>query len=140
MTTTVFDLQALFHAINAERQRQHLTWTALSRHVGVSGSTIRRYSQANDAEADGVLILIQWLATAPEDYITGNSVAPEKLTPPGDGPVRVDMNRVDMNRVANATQDPRGADGRTRTTIQRLVRAAQDTNQSVASLTRTTGT
>ena len=133
MTATVFDLQTLFHAIDAERQRQQLTWTALSRHVGVSASTIRRYSQANDAEADGVLILIQWLATAPEDYITGNSMAPQKLAPPGDGPVR-----VDMNLVADATQDPRGVDGRTRTTIQRLVRAAQDTNQSVASLTRTT--
>ena len=131
--TTVFDLQALFHAIDAERQRQHLSWTALSRHVGVSASTIRRYSQANDAEADGVLILIQWLATTPEDYITGNTITPQKLTPPEHGPVR-----VDMNRVANATQDPRGADGRTRTTIQQLVRAAQDTNQPVASLTRTT--
>ena len=50
--TTVFDLQALFHAIDVERQRQHLSWTALSRHVGVSASTIRRYSEANDAEAD----------------------------------------------------------------------------------------
>lgn len=132
MTTTVFDLQSLFHAIDAKRQRQHLSWTALSRHVGVSASTIRRYSQANDAEADGVLILIQWLATTPEDYITGNTITPQKLTPPGDGSVR-----VDMNLVANATQNPRGADGRTRTTIQRLVRAAQDTNQPVASLTRT---
>ena len=133
MTATVFDLQTLFHAIDAERQRQQLTWTALSRHVGVSASTIRRYREANDAEADGVLILIQWLATTPEDYITGDTITPQKLTPPRDGPVR-----VDMNLVANATQDPRGADGRTRTTIQRLVRAAQDTNQSVASLTRTT--
>ena len=133
--TTVFDLRSLFHAIDAERHRQHLSWTALSRHVGVSASTIRRYSQANDAEADGVLILIQWLATAPEDYITGNTITPQKLTPPENGTVR-----VDMNRVANTTQDPRGADGRTRTTIQRLVRAAQDTNQPVASLTRTTDT
>ncbi len=132
MTTTQIDLQALFHAINAERQRQHLTWTEFSRQVGVSASTIRRYSQANDAVADGVLILIQWLATAPEDYITGNTITPQKLTPPGDGPVR-----VDMNLVADASQDPRGADGRTRTTIQRLVRAAQDTNQPVASLART---
>ena len=133
MTTAMFDLQALFHAIDAERQRQHLSWTALSRQVGVSASTIRRYSEANDAEADGVLILIQWLATTPEDYITGSTITPEKLAPPENGPVR-----VDMNRVADASQDPRGADGRTRTTIQRLVRAAQDTNQSVASLTRTT--
>ena len=133
MTTAIFDLRALFHAIDVERERQHLSWTALSRHVGVSASTIRRYREANDAEADGVLILIQWLTTAPEDYITGNSIAPQKLTPPENGPVR-----VDMNLVADASQDPRGADGRTRTTIQRLVRAAQDTNQSVASLTRTT--
>ena len=132
MTTDVFDLQALFYAIDAERQRQQLSWTALSRQVGVSASTIRRYSEANDAEADGVLILIQWLATAPEDYITANSITPEKLTPPENGPVR-----VDMNRVTNASKDPQGAAGRTRTTIQRLVRAAQDTNQSVASLTRT---
>ena len=58
MTTTLFDLQALFHAIDAERQEHNLSWTALSRQVGVSASTIRRYRQANDAEADGVLILI----------------------------------------------------------------------------------
>ncbi|MEL7159093.1 MAG: hypothetical protein AAFN30_21220 [Actinomycetota bacterium] len=132
MTTTRFDLQALFHAIDAERTRQQLTWARLARHVGVSASTIRRYQDASDAEADGVLILLQWLGAAPEDYIAGSSTAPVRLTPVENGPVR-----VDMNLVADASQDPRGADGRTRTTIQRLVRAAQDTNQSVASLTRT---
>ena len=131
MTAPAFDLQRLHSDIDAKRQRQDLNWSALSREVRVAASTIRRYAHAGDAEADGVLALIQWLDEAPEDYITNNSTTPAKLPPAERGQVR-----VDMNRVAEATRDPRGANGRTRTTIQRLVEAAQHAGQSVVSLTR----
>ena len=44
--------------------------------------------------------------------------------------------RVDMDLVADAAGDRRGAQGRTRTTIQRLVEIAQGSGRPVASLTR----
>lgn len=55
MTATPFDLQALFREIDAEREHQSLSWAALARQVGVAASTIRRFGEADDAEADGVL-------------------------------------------------------------------------------------
>lgn len=136
MIAPPFDLHRLYQEINAERQRQNLSWNALSRQVHVAASTIRRYASADDAEADGVLALIHWLDATPEDYITNNSITPTRLPPAAHG-----QPRVDMDRVAEATKDPldpRGANGRTRTTIQRLVGAAQHSGQSVASLTRLT--
>lgn len=131
MTTpaTPFDLRLLYRAIDVERAKLGLTWAALSRHVGVAASTIRRFEQAADAEADGVLALIAWLETAPEDYVVDNVVQPTRLSPSTAGFVRVDMALV-------AAASCEGQRGRSRTTIQRLVAVAQSDGRSVASLTR----
>ena len=96
----------------------------------MSATTIRRFSKAEDAEADGVLAMVRWLEVAPERYIVGSSRT-ENLAEPGDGVVR-----VDMARVREAQGDTHGDRGRSRTTIQRLVAAAQQAECSVASLTR----
>lgn len=125
-----FDLRRLFLAIDAERERQGLSWSSLSGHVGVATSTMRRFADADDAEADGVLALIRWLGAMPEDYVADAQVEGRRL-PDGDGIVR-----VAMELVARANDEPAGARGRTRTTIQRLVGAADRSLQPVASLTR----
>lgn len=39
MTAPAFDLHRLYQEINAERQRQDLSWAALSRQVGVASLT-----------------------------------------------------------------------------------------------------
>ena len=69
---TLFDLQRLFRAVDAQRERHGLSWAALARQVGVAASTIRRFGEAEDAEADGVLALVIWLGAAPEDYVRGD--------------------------------------------------------------------
>ena len=126
-----FDLARLFRSIDSERQCRGLSWAALGREVGVSASTIRRFGEADDAEADGVLRLMGWLQVVPEDYVQTGSVERAPLPAPGPGQVR-----VNMNLVAQAANDPRGADGRTRTTIQRLVEVATGADRTLASLTR----
>ena len=131
MADARFNLPGLFLSIDAERKRLGLSWAALSRKVGVAGSTIRRLEQCEDAEADGVLALVRWLGVAPEDFVDGGSAGPERLPAVGEG-----MVRVDMGLVARACGDTRGAQGHTRTSIQRLVAACQSSRQSVASLTR----
>ncbi len=59
-----------------------------------------------------------------------STVAGTRL-PAGSGIVR-----VDMELVAVANGDTHGARGRTRTTIQHLVRVASTSGQPIASLTR----
>ena len=133
MAAPVFDLRALFEALNTARDRRGLSWTALSREIGVASSTIRRFANADDAEADGVLAALQWLDAIPEHYVINSDVAGTRLQPTNEGHVR-----VDMQAVAEANGDPRGANGRSRTTIQTLTTAATCSSQPIASLTRLT--
>ncbi len=131
MVPPPFELRRLFAAVDEERRRRDLSWAALARQIGVSASTLRRFGQADDAEADGVLAVLRWLNVAPETYIRANSVEEVRLHPTGGGVVR-----VDMELVAEASDDSRRRPRRTRTSIQNLVRVAQRSERSVASLTR----
>ena len=133
MATQSFDLQALFAAVDAERDRRALSWAALSREIGVAASTIRRFSCAVDAEADGVLATLQWLGAVPEEYMPDSNLTGTRLQPASDGHVR-----VDMQMVAEANGDSRGAKGRTRTTIQNLAAIAERSGRPIASLTHLT--
>ncbi len=126
-----FDLAELGRCIDHARSDRHLTWAALSKQVGVAASTIRRFSTASDAEADGVLALVGWLGVAPEQFVTSSRVTGVLLPPAGDGVIR-----VDMALVAPLLKGPRRARPGTRTTIQRLAAAAQTAEGPVASLTR----
>lgn len=126
-----FDLSDLSRWIDETRADRDLTWAALSKQVGVATSTIRRFSTASDAEADGVLALIGWLGIAPEQFVVNSKVAGVPLPPSGDGVIR-----VDMALVVDLRSGPRRARPGTRTTIQRLVAAAQASEMPVASLTR----
>ena len=128
MGNSLFDLEELFRALDAERERRGMSWVALARNVGVSPSTIRRYRDADDAEADGVLALVRWLGVAPEDFVAGTSVPGETLAPEVDGFIR-----VDMGEVSQVSGEPHRG---TRTTIQRLIDVAQRSGRPVAALTR----
>ncbi len=126
-----FDLNELSLSINSARADRDLAWAQVSRQVGVATSTIRRFATASDAEADGVLALIGWLGVAPEQFIIESTVVGTPLPAAGDG-----MIRVDMVRIAELPAWPRRAQVGTRTTIQQLVTAAQDSGTPIASLTR----
>ena len=122
-----FDLGGLYHSIDQERSSRRLSWSALAREVGVSASTIRRFERAQDAEADGVLALVGWLGVAPEQFVPGGSIVGEPLPPADGGWIRVDLSLGPWKGRAGG-----------RTSIQRLVAAAQAADRSVTSLTRRT--
>ena len=109
-------------------EERGLTTAALAREVGVGASTIRRFRTADDAEADGVLALVAWTGDPPEQFIADSLVSGTPLPLVGTSQIRVDMDLVIGERT--------GRRAPTRTTIQRLVIAAQDSGQTVASLTR----
>jgi hypothetical protein len=84
-----------------------------------------------DAEADGVLALIGWLGVAPERFVADSKVAGVPLTQAAAGCIR-----VDIAALADLPGWNRRARSVTRTTIQRLVIAAQASETAVASVTR----
>ncbi len=127
--TSPFDLAGLYAAIDAQRTSRGLAWTALSKEVGVSASTIRRFGDADDAEADGVLALIRWLDVEPESFIA-DLTGGDRLRPAAEGFVR-----VDTAMVADALNEPAIAK-RNRLTIQKFAAAAVRSGRSVGSLTR----
>ena len=123
-----FDLGKLSCRIDELSEERGLTMAALAREVGVGASTIRRFRTADDAEADGVLALVAWTGDPPEQFIADSLVSGTPLPLVGTSQIRVDMDLVIGERT--------GRRAPTRTTIQRLVIAAQDSGQTVASLTR----
>lgn len=81
-----------------------------------------------------MLAIVRWLGAKPEDFIDGGAVGGRRLSTEQAGFVRVDMDAV--ARAAGQAGDSR----RTRTTIQRLVKAAGQAGMPVASLTRLSAT
>ena len=129
--TGPFDLAAFADSVDREREERGLSWVALAGEVGVAASTIRRFATASDAEADGVLALVGWLGVVPEDFVPNSRVVGSPLPRAGDGLIR-----VDMDQIAGLASWPRAGHTGSRTTIQRLVAAAQVSGRTVASLTR----
>lgn len=126
-----FDLHQLSCRIDEARTDRALTWSELAQEVGVATSTIRRFANASDAEADGVLALVGWLGVAPEQFVANSKIAGTVLPPAGEGVIR-----IDMSQLTELPAWPRRARMGSRTTIQRLVAAAQASNTTIASLTR----
>ncbi len=126
-----FDLGALAAALDAKRSELGLSWAELARKVGVSVSTLRRFSHADDAEADGVLCVLGWLDVTPETYVSDSTVPGQKLPTPDGGVIRIDM--AELSRLNEFSY---GSKRRSRTTIQRLVGAAQNAGLPVAALTK----
>jgi hypothetical protein len=124
------DLNELSQHIDTARVERELTWAEISRQVGVATSTIRRFATVSDAEADGVLSLIGWLGVAPERFIINSNVDGSPLPDARDGVIRVDMARIAEAESRRTTRVG------SRTTIQRLVAAAQGSGTSVSSLTK----
>lgn len=127
-----FDLRGLYEAIDVERDSRGMSWSGVAREVGVAASTIRRFRDAEDAEADGVLALIRWLGHVPEDYVKHGIVEGKPLRSGGSDYVRVDMELLSRANEKGGSVNL----GPTRTTIQILVDVAQRSGRPVEELTR----
>lgn len=78
-STSDFDLQALFRALDAAREARGWTWAELTRAISAGGSrsasrvvassTIRNIGSRSIAEADGVLSMVRWLGCTPESFV-----------------------------------------------------------------------
>jgi len=80
-----FDVDALYAALDAQRQARGLTWTELGREINgqfqrasvraISVSTITGMRKRRVIEGDGVLQMLRWLGRTPESFVPGHKAA-----------------------------------------------------------------
>ncbi len=71
-----FDAAALLAAVDAERVRRGMSWSALTQTTGVATSTIRAMPMRPTVEIDGVLQLLWWLGRSLESFVVGGAATP----------------------------------------------------------------
>lgn len=79
----MFDLQALYTALDAQRSRRGMSWQEVAREVGgVSPSTLTGLRARGSVEGDGVLQILRWLGRTPESFVPGHPAATGEATLP----------------------------------------------------------
>jgi hypothetical protein len=71
----MFDIGALYEALDEERRARGLTWTAAARSIGVSPSTLTGLRKRTAVEGDGVLQMLRWLDLTPESFAAGSGAS-----------------------------------------------------------------
>ena len=64
-----FDAKALHEALDEQRKRRDMSWTDLSKEIGVSASTLRRTKDGGRMEVDGMIAMVYWLNEKVETFI-----------------------------------------------------------------------
>src|SRR5262245_11057248 len=79
MAKLKFNPQALFDAVDARRRERGMTWTDLSKELGISASTIKGMMKRQwGIELDGVIGLARWVGRTVESFAGGDGgPAPE---------------------------------------------------------------
>jgi hypothetical protein len=80
-----FDIDALYQAVDAQRQARGMTWAQAARAINglfehepvrpISVTTLTRIPDRTVLEADGVLQILRWLGRTPESFSNGNKEA-----------------------------------------------------------------
>ena len=63
-----FDPNALYEALDAQRQARGLTWADVSRETGVAVATLKRTALGGRLEVDGMLAMVHWLGRSVESF------------------------------------------------------------------------
>jgi len=68
-----FDAAALYHAMDAKREADGLSWREVAARIGVSVSVITRLKNGGRMEVDGMLAMVGWLDVPVETFVRGES-------------------------------------------------------------------
>ena len=63
-----FDPQALYAALDNQRQARAMSWRQVASEIGVSASTLTRTRQGGRMEVDGMLAMVRWLGRSAESF------------------------------------------------------------------------
>lgn len=95
-----FDIDALYQALDAQRQSRAMSWAQVAREIngsaanvsagGLSPSTLTGMRKRRAVEGDGVLQMLRWLHRTPESFVPGcHGPATRDAALPEVGPDRV---------------------------------------------------
>lgn len=70
------DSDALYAALDAQRQGRDLSWRQLAKEVGVSPSTMTRLAQGQRPDIDAFAALVQWLGQPADSFLVSDSTVP----------------------------------------------------------------
>jgi transcriptional regulator with XRE-family HTH domain len=73
--TPLFDVSALYAALDSERIARHLTWKDVSAASGVSASTLSRLSQGKRPDVDSLAALTAWLQMSADRFMGQRAMA-----------------------------------------------------------------
>lgn len=64
-----FDAKALYRALNEQRLQREVTWSQISKEIGVSASTMQRTKLGGRMEVDGMIAMVGWLDVPVETFV-----------------------------------------------------------------------
>lgn len=64
-----FDAKALYDALEKRRMQQGMSWSDISREIGVSSATITRTRLGGRMEVDGMIAMVDWLGEKVETFV-----------------------------------------------------------------------
>ena len=70
------DTEALYAALDAQRQGRDLSWRQLAKEVGVSPSTMTRLAQGQRPDIDAFAALVRWLGQPADNFLISGSMVP----------------------------------------------------------------
>ena len=68
-----FDAQALYLALDEQRQARGMSWSDIAGEIGVSASTLRRTKAGGRMEVDGMIAMVDWLGVPVETFVRESS-------------------------------------------------------------------
>jgi len=69
-----FNAALLYNALDEERRRRGLSWSAVSHEIGVAASTMQRLNRGGRLEVDGMLAMVSWLGRTVEDFVQDSPI------------------------------------------------------------------
>jgi len=74
-----FDTQALYAALDERRRDSGLSWTEMSRAIGVGAGTLQRLARGGRINADLMLACTSWLGRQVDDFVDPDFEHPNEL-------------------------------------------------------------
>ena len=75
--TRVFDSDAFYEALDAERSARSLTWREVAQQAHVSASTLSRMGQGKRPDVDSLAALCSWSGLSADDFVRSDSKVKE---------------------------------------------------------------
>jgi transcriptional regulator with XRE-family HTH domain len=81
MAEAHLDIEALYAALDVQRQSKNLSWRQLAKEVGISPSTLTRMAQGKRPDVDSFAGLVRWLGIPADQFLRSVGSSSTKKTP-----------------------------------------------------------